>query len=130
MNNVSLLGRCVADPELTYTAGNGTAVCKFRLAVNRIKKGEVDFIPCVAFGKAAETIATYVKKGNQFAVTGKIQTGSYEAQDGSKRYTTDVIVTGFDFVSSGQASNQGNSSNDSFGAYDDITPVDDGDMPF
>ncbi|MBS6556135.1 MAG: single-stranded DNA-binding protein [Clostridium sp.] len=130
MNNVSLLGRCVADPELTYTAGNGTAVCKFRLAVNRIKKGEVDFIPCVAFGKAAETIATYVKKGNQFAVTGKIQTGSYEAQDGSKRYTTDVIVTGFDFVSSGQASNQGNSSNDPFGAYDDITPVDDGDMPF
>ena len=129
MNNVSLLGRCVADPELAYTAGNGTAVCKFRLAVNIMKKGEVDFIPCVAFGKAAETIATYVKKGNQFAVTGRIQTGSYEAQDGSKRYTTDVIVTGFNFVSSGQAS-QGNNNNDSFGAYEDIEPVSDSDMPF
>ena len=94
-----------------------------------MKKGEVDFIPCVAFGKAAETIATYVKKGNQFAVTGRIQTGSYEAQDGSKRYTTDVIVTGFNFVSSGQAS-QGNNNNDSFGAYEDIEPVSDSDMPF
>ena len=73
MNQVNLLGRLTKDPELKYGA-SGTAFCKFTLAVNRaFKKDEVDFINCTAFGKAAETIAEYVRKGDQFARGGRLQ---------------------------------------------------------
>ena len=132
MNKVVLIGRMVADPELRFAAGSGMAISRFRVAIKRqFKKDETDFINCVAFGKTAETISQYLTKGRQIAVTGSIRTGSYDAQDGTKRYTTDVAVDSFEFVgSNGQASTQGNSSDDAFGAYDDITPVDDGDMPF
>ena len=131
INKVVLLGRLTKDPELRYTAGNGTAVCKFTLAVNRqFKKDEADFISCVSFGKSAETISQYLLKGSQIAIGGRIQTGSYDAQDGTKRYTTDVVVESFEFVGGGK----GNSSNsDGFGSTnfdDDITPVNDEDMPF
>ncbi|MDU1078349.1 single-stranded DNA-binding protein, partial [Clostridium sp.] len=79
----------------------------------------------------AETISQYLTKGRQIAVIGSIRTGSYDAQDGTKRYTTDVAVESFEFIgSNGQGNTQENSNNDAFGAYDDITPVDDGDMPF
>lgn len=132
MNKVILIGRLTKDPELRFTAGSGMAVSRFTVAVNRqFKKDETDFINCVAFGKTAETISQYLTKGRQIAVIGSIRTGSYDAQDGTKRYTTDVAVDSFEFVgSNGQASTQGNSNNDAFGAYDDITPVDDVDMPF
>lgn len=132
MNKVILIGRLTKDPELRFTAGSGMAVSRFTVAVNRqFKKDETDFINCVAFGKTAETIYQYLTKGRQIAVIGSIRTGSYDAQDGTKRYTTDVAVESFEFVgSNGQASTQGNSSDDAFGAYDDITPVDDVDMPF
>ena len=131
MNKVALLGRLTRDPELRYTAGNGTAVCKFTLAVNRqFKKDEADFISCVSFGKSAETISQYLLKGSQIAIGGRIQTGSYDAQDGTKRYTTDVVVESFEFVGGGK----GNSSNsDGFGSNDfddDITPATDDSMPF
>lgn len=132
MNKVVLIGRMVADPELRFAAGSGMAISRFRVAVNRRKKEDgADFINCVSFGKTAETIAQYFTKGSQIAVAGNIRTGSYDAQDGTKRYTTDVAVESFEFVgSNGQASNQGNNNNDSFGAYDDIEPVSDSDMPF
>ena len=106
MNKVVLIGRLTKDPELRYAQGNGTAVCKFTLAVTRpFKKDETDFINCVSFGKAAETINQYMTKGRQLAVTGSIRTGSYDAQDGTKRYTTDIAVDGFEFVGSGQGNN-------------------------
>lgn len=133
MNKAVLIGRLTKDPELRYAQGNGTAVCKFTLAVQRpFKKDETDFINCVSFGKAAEAINQYMTKGRQLAVTGSIRTGSYDAQDGSKRYTTDIAVDGFEFVGSGQGNSnnqQGNTSNNNndFG-YE--TPIDDGDMPF
>ncbi|MDU5211415.1 MAG: single-stranded DNA-binding protein [Clostridium sp.] len=132
MNKVILIGRLTKDPELRFTAGSGMAVSRFTVAVNRqFKKDETDFINCVAFGKTAETISQYLTKGRQMAVIGSIRTGSYDAQDGTKRYTTDVAVESFEFIgNNGQANTQGNSSDDAFGAYDDITPVDDGDMPF
>ncbi|WP_394896464.1 single-stranded DNA-binding protein [Clostridium paraputrificum] len=132
MNKVILIGRLTKDPELRFTAGSGMAVSRFTVAVNRqFKKDETDFINCVAFGKTAETISQYLTKGRQIAVTGSIRTGSYDAQDGTKRYTTDVAVESFEFIgSNGQSNTQGNSSDDAFGAYDDITPVDDVDMPF
>lgn len=133
MNKAVLIGRLTKDPELRYAQGNGTAVCKFTLAVSRpFKKDETDFINCVSLGKAAETINQYMAKGRQLAVTGSIRTGSYDAQDGTKRYTTDIAVDGFEFVGSGQGNSnnqQGNTSNNNndFG-YE--APIDDGDMPF
>ena len=125
MNKVVLVGRLTKDPELRYAAGSDTAVCKFTLAVNRMKKDEADFINCVAFNKTAETIANYLVKGRKIAIAGRIQTDSYTAQDGTKRYTTDVVVESFEFCDS---SNKSNSSNNSID--DDVTPVDDADMPF
>lgn len=133
INKVVLLGRLTKDPELRYAQGNGMAVCKFTLAVSRpFKKDETDFINCVSFGKVAETINQYMTKGRQLAVTGSIRTGSYDSQDGTKRYTTDIAVDGFEFVGSGQGNSnnqQGNTSNNNndFG-YE--APIDDGDMPF
>ncbi|WP_338627717.1 single-stranded DNA-binding protein [Clostridium baratii] len=133
MNKVILIGRLTKDPELRFAAGSGNGVCKFTIAVNRqFKKNEADFINCVAFGKQAETIAQYMLKGSQIALTGHIQTGSYDAQDGTKRYTTDVLVESFEFVGGGNK-NQNNNTGAGFnqGGFDaDMTPVDDGDMPF
>lgn len=101
MNSVILIGRLTKDPETRYTTGdNQMAVCRFTLAVDRIGKDKgADFIGCVAFGKTAEVIGKYMSKGRQMAVTGHIQTGSYE-KDGQKRYTTDVIVDRMEFVGS------------------------------
>ncbi len=154
MNKVVLIGRLTRDPELRFAAGSGTAVTNFALAVNRPRRKdgqtEADFINCVAFGKTAETIAQYITKGRQLAVSGSIRTGSYEAQDGTKRYTTDVYIESFDFIDSGSSDRGGmsrGSSNNSFGnsdfnagadsfsstsSYnnDDMTPIDDGDIPF
>lgn len=129
MNKVILLGRLTKDPELNYAAGSGTAVTKFNLAVTRpFKKDETDFINCIAFGKTGETIAQYLTKGRQLAITGRIQTGSYDAKDGTKRYTTDVVVESFEFIGSGKGNNTSGNSNNSFD--NDMTPVNDGDMPF
>jgi len=130
MNKVVILGRLTKDPELRFAAGSGTGVSRFTVAVKRqFKKDESDFINCVAFGKTAETISQYFTKGRQIAIVGHIQTGSYDAQDGTKRYTTDVAVESFDFVeSSGQDNKQADTSNGGFN--EGMTPVDDGDMPF
>lgn len=134
MNKVVLIGRLTKDPELKYAQGNGTAVCRFTLAVPRqFKKDETDFINCVSFGKAAETINQYMTKGKQLAVTGSIRTGSYDAQDGTKRYTTDVAIDGFQFVGGNQGANDNNQvsnqGNNSMGFGTEV-PIDDGDMPF
>jgi len=95
MNSVSLLGRTTREIELK---GNETKFCSFSLAVNRrTKEKETDFINCKAFGKTAEALSQYVQKGNQIAVEGRIQTGSYD-KDGTKVYTTDVIVSSFFFA--------------------------------
>lgn len=134
MNKVILIGRLTRDPELNFAAGSGTAVTRFSLAVTRpFKKDETDFINCVAFGKTAETIAQYITKGRQLAVTGSIRTGSYDAKDGTKRYTTDVVVESFEFIgnNSGNKNNENGQENNFGGNFEeDMTPVDDGDMPF
>ncbi len=104
MNKVILIGRLTRDPEMR-TTGNGTAVTRFTLAVSRPfqdQNGErgADFINCVAWRRQAENIAKYCVKGSQVAVEGRIQTGSYDAQDGSKRYTTDVVCDNCTFLGS------------------------------
>lgn len=132
MNKVVLIGRLTKDPEIKHTPGDGTAICRITVAVARLfKKDETDFINCVAFGKTGETIAQYFTKGRQIAVVGNIRTGSYEGQDGIRRYTTDVIIENFEFVGNNNANNQSWSEQDnSDGSFEDMTPVDDGDMPF
>ena len=94
INKATLLGRPTADPDISYTQGNEpVCVARFTLAVTRkYKKDEADFIRCVCFGKLAEIIQKYVKKGDQICVAGRIQTGSYTNREGNKVYTTDVVV--------------------------------------
>ncbi|EJT5915766.1 single-stranded DNA-binding protein [Clostridium perfringens] len=129
MNRVVLVGRLTKDPELRFTANKGTAVTRFTLAVNRDYKKEdgtqeADFINCIAYSKRAEVIAQYLTKGKRFSVAGSIRTGSYDAQDGTRRYTTYVVVDGFDFIDSSDSK----VNNDNFNDY--MIPVDDGDIPF
>ena len=92
MNRVCLVGRITAKPELRYTGGN-VPYTRFSLAVNRTFNNaqgerEADFINIVVWRRQAENVANYLDKGSQISVEGRIQTGSYTAQDGSKRYTT------------------------------------------
>ena len=110
MNSVNLIGRLSNSPEIRHTTNN-QVVCRFTLAVTRRFKNpagdyEADFINCVAFGKTAELIGNYVEKGQQLAVDGRIQTGSYTAQDGSKRYTTDVVVENITFINSKKSASE------------------------
>ena len=126
MNKVVLLGRLTKDIEIKQ-AGT-TDVARFTLAVNRpFKKDETDFLNCVAFGKTAETLEKYVKKGHQLAVHGRIQVSNYE-KDGEKRYSTDIVVEGFDFISAGHKEETTPNKNNSFGA--ELEPIDNEDMPF
>lgn len=132
MNKAIIIGRLTKDPALKYTPGDGTAICRITVAVARaFKKDETDFINCVAFGKTGETIAQYFTKGRQIALAGNIRTGSYQAQDGTKMYTTNVIIENFEFVGN-NSNNQSTWSeqDNSDGSFEDMTPVDDGDMPF
>ena len=110
MNSVNLIGRLSNSPEIRHTANN-QVVCRFTLAVTRRFKNqagdyEANFINCVAFGKTAELIGNYVEKGQQLAVEGRIQTGSYTAQDGSKRYTFDVVVENITFINSRKSASE------------------------
>ena len=102
MNNVQLIGRLTKDPEIRYTQSQ-TAVVSFTLAVDRrLKKdGEqtADFISCKAWNKTAEFVSKYFTKGKRMALTGRIETGSYEGKNG-KVYTTEVIADNVEFVDS------------------------------
>lgn len=102
INNVTIVGRVVRDLELRYTP-NGIASTKFTVAVNRPFKGqngeqEADFISVQAWRKQAENAANYLKKGNLVGITGRIQTGSYEGQDGKRIYTTDIVADSIQFL--------------------------------
>lgn len=107
MNNVSLVGRLTADPELKYTQNN-VAVTRFSIAVDRAytKTGEerqADFITITAWNKTAEFICKYFQKGKRIALNGSIRTGSYTDKDGNKRYTFEVWANGVEFCDSKQS---------------------------
>lgn len=101
MNNVSLIGRITADPDVKNSS-NGKPLCHFTLAVDRAFKREgqpdADFIRCIAFDKTADIMSRYVHKGDRLGVSGSIQTGSYTDKDGKKVYTTDVLVQRMDLL--------------------------------
>lgn len=141
MNNVSLMGRLTRDVDLRMTTSN-LAVGRFNVAVDRKLSKEkrqeaeknnqptADFINCIAFGKTADIIGQYFHKGNKIAITGHIQTGSYENQQGQRIYTTDVVVDGFDFVESNKDnnSNQENTAQD-YG-FNQAIPTSNNNLPF
>ncbi len=144
MNNVNLIGRLVADPEVRYSQGDKPmAIARYRLAVDRRVKSSdgqqtADFITIAAFGKAGEFAEKYFKKGLKIAVRGRIQTGSYTNKDGQKVYTFEVIAEEQEFVESKNASG-GNAGGDAAGSapaaggdgFMDIPEtIDDADMPW
>lgn len=103
MNQVNLIGRLTADPELRHTQG-GTACTRFNIAVDRrVKQGEekqTDFINIVAWKQTAEFICKYFSKGQRIALTGSIRTGSYTDRDGNKRNTFEVWAENVEFCES------------------------------
>lgn len=102
MNSVILIGRLARDPEMSYTQQQ-KAVCKFTLAVDRMKKEDgADFIRVTVWDRQAETCDRYLRKGRQCAVMGRIQIGSYKNRNGETVYTTDVIAERVEFLGGGQ----------------------------
>ena len=105
MNKVILIGRLTKDVELRYTQTNNTAVASFSLAVNRkfVKPGEerqADFFNIIAWNKLAENISKYLFKGNQVAISGRLETRSWDDPNGQKHYVTEVIAEEIDFIGS------------------------------
>ena len=103
MNKVILIGRLTKDVELKYTQTNNTAVDSFSLAVSRrfVKPGEerqADFFNIIAWNKLAETISKYLFKGNQVAISGRLETRSWDDENGKKHYVTEVIAEEVDFI--------------------------------
>lgn len=108
LNNVTLMGRLVADPELKTTQ-NGTSVVSFRLAVERNyapqgQEWQADFLPCVAWRQTAEFIGKYFTKGRMIAVEGSLQSRNYEDKNGQKRTAIEVLVERAYFADSKPAS--------------------------
>lgn len=111
MNKVILLGRLTGEPKINETQGEKPIkIARFSLAVNRAFRREgqptADFINCVAYSGQAEFIEKYFHKGSKIAIAGRIQTGSYTKRDGTKVYTTDVIVEEADFADSKSGSEE------------------------
>lgn len=145
MNSVVLIGRLTRDPELRYLS-NGMAVSRFSVAVDRDlskekrqefeSKGQptADFINIVVWGKQAENCANYLLKGRLVAIQGRIQTGSYTAQDGTKRYTTEVVADRVQFLEWGDTRQASQNITREFGMMDidmdGFHPADDDDIPF
>ena len=126
MNKAILVGRLTADPELKRT-GAGTAVCRFTLAITRpYKQGngerQADFIPVIVWREMAEKCHKYLAKGKRAGVIGEIQTRSYDAQDGTKRYVTEVIASEVEFLTPKSAA-QG-------GTPEGYTEIEDDELPF
>ena len=118
MNNVVLVGRLTRDPELRTTP-NGIATCQISIAVNGLpnQNGErtTDFITVQVWRRQAENVSKYCTKGSQVGIVGRIHTRSYDANDGTKRYVTEVVAEEVEFLS----------TKGGFGGNDDLKPIDD-----
>jgi len=127
MNHFVGIGRLTREPGGRY-AQSGKACAKFTLAIDRRKSGDgnpqADFISCVAWEKTAEVISQYCTKGQKIAVEGRIQTRSYDANDGMKRYVTEIVVQSMEFCDS-KGGQQLSDAKEFAGA-----PVPDEDIPF
>lgn len=145
MNKVQLIGRVVSDAELRFTPGTGNGVTTITIAVDKYnsktQQKEADFIGVTIWGKTAESLSPYLVKGTQVAISGRIQTRSYEAKDGSKKYVTEVVADNFGGVEllggkkQGQdiqgSNNFGNMNQDLESRFDGELEIDNsGDCPF
>ncbi len=111
INHVVVIGRLTKDPELTYTQ-SGSAVCKFSIAVNRSSgsqesDGSASFFNIVAWNKTAEICKEYLAKGRQVGIDGRLQQRRWEAQDGSKRSSVEIVANNVQFFGSGRGSGGG-----------------------
>lgn len=128
MNKVILMGRLTRDAEIRYSQGDASnAIARFTIAVDRRFKRDgddqptADFIGCVAFGRTAEFLERFGRKGTKFALEGRIQTGSYTNKDGQRVYTTDVIVENIEFAES-KSSAGGNTGTNGFSGSERPSP--------
>ncbi len=132
MNKVILIGNLTRDPELA-TTNSGISYCRFSLAVpKRFTTGgerEAEFINIVVWRGQAENCAKYLKKGSKAAIVGNIQTRSYDAQDGSKRYVTEVVAEEVEFIGS-RGGSEGGSMPRANEEVSDLQPIDDDTLPF
>ncbi len=143
MNKVILIGNLAADPELRRTSSD-IPVCTFRLAVQRRFSNaqgvrEADFFTIVAWRQTAELCSRFLTKGRKCAVVGSLQTRSYDAQDGTKRYVTEVVADEVEFIGGQQSSQNQYNSNEiplpsappaSYQNNTGFTQVDDDELPF
>lgn len=137
MNRVILMGRLTKDPDIRYSQGEkSTAIARFTLAVDRKFKQDgqptADFINCLAFGKRAEFMEKYCRKGTKLVVDGSWQTGNYTNKDGNKVYTNDCLVESCEFAES-KSSENNNSSNQNTMGGDGFMNIPDGideELPF
>ena len=125
MNKIILVGRLTRDPEVRSTS-TGASTANFTVAVSRNFKNkegnyDADFLPCVAFRAQADFVSKFFKKGSLIGVEGRVQTRNYDAQDGTKRYVTEVVVENIEFVG---GKNENSSSNSSDSAYVDAPSED------
>lgn len=139
MNKVIFMGRLTRDPEVRYSQGaNPTAVARFSLAVSRRFKRdgepEADFFNCTAFGKQAEFIERYLRKGVKVVVSGRIENDNYTNKEGQMVYAVKVMIEEIEFAESKAASgNQGNSTYSGMGPGDGFMNIPDGldeELPF
>jgi len=117
MNKVILIGRLTRDPEMRTTS-SGISMTRFTIAVSRPfntpdGNGQTDFISCITWRRQAENVAKYCSKGSQVAVEGRIQTRTYDDQNGQKRYITEVVADNVEFLGSKNSSNNSNTSGSS-----------------
>lgn len=124
MNKVVLIGRLTRDPELRYTSSNIPSA-RFSLAVDRpftsqSGERETDFINIVVWRKQAENVKNYVKQGSQVAIDGKIQTRTYDDQNGQKRYITEVVADNIQFLDTKAATERRQTA--SSNSYNDVNP--------
>ena len=143
MNKVILVGNLTRDPELITTT-NGVSLCRFTLAVQRRFAGqdgerEADFVNIVVWRAQADNCYKYLKKGSKCGVVGSLQTRSYDAQDGTKRYSTDVVAEEVEFLSTKGSSNveemsepaeTGSKSSGKNDVVNKFEPIDDDNLPF
>ena len=126
MNKIILIGRLTKDPEVRSTS-TGITTANFTVAAQRPFKNkngeqEADFLPCVAFRNSADFISKYFKKGSMICVEGRVQTRNYDAQDGTKRYVTEVVVENAEF--DGKKNDSSTSSNNAYVDAPSEAPID------
>lgn len=132
MNKIILIGNLTKDPELTST-NSGVSVCKFGLAVSRKFSNadgekETDFFNMVAWRNTADLVAKYLKKGNKCGIVGNVQNRSYEAQDGTRKYITEIVVDEVEFLNSKTTTDE--TAPEPKEERKPLIPITDEDLPF